>query len=45
MTNINDLSKYLTELIKGYNGKGTLLSQKSYKEYFTPQLFQFHRTK
>lgn len=38
MTNINDLSKYLTELIKGYNGKGTLLSQKSYKEYFTPQL-------
>lgn len=38
MTNINDLSKYLTELIKGYNGKGTILNQKSYKEYFTPQL-------
>ncbi|SIT24476.1 CubicO group peptidase, beta-lactamase class C family [Chryseobacterium ureilyticum] len=38
ITSINDLSKYLTELIKGYNGKGTILSQKSYKEYFTPQL-------
>ncbi|MFZ4927749.1 serine hydrolase domain-containing protein [Chryseobacterium sp. Mn2064] len=38
ITNINDLSKYLAELIKGYNGKGTLLSPKSYKEYFTPQL-------
>ncbi|MDW9381734.1 serine hydrolase domain-containing protein [Chryseobacterium sp. JV558] len=38
ITNINDLSKYLTELIKGYNGKGTILTQKSYKEYFMPQL-------
>ncbi|MBB6329428.1 CubicO group peptidase (beta-lactamase class C family) [Chryseobacterium sediminis] len=38
ITNINDLSKYLTELIKGYNGKGTILTKKSYKEYFTPQL-------
>ncbi|MCS4302141.1 serine hydrolase [Chryseobacterium sp. BIGb0232] len=38
ITSINDLSKYLTELIKGYNGKGTILNQKSYKEYFTPQL-------
>lgn len=38
ITSINDLSKYLIELIKGYNGKGTILSQKSYKEYFTPQL-------
>lgn len=38
ITSINDLSKYLTELIKGYSGKGTILSQKSYKEYFTPQL-------
>ncbi|MFS4429011.1 serine hydrolase domain-containing protein [Chryseobacterium sp. S90] len=38
ITSINDLSKYLTELIKGYNGKGTILTQKSYKEYFTPQL-------
>ncbi|ROI04593.1 class A beta-lactamase-related serine hydrolase [Chryseobacterium sp. G0240] len=38
ITDINDLSKFLTELIKGYNGKGTILTQKSYKEYFTPQL-------
>lgn len=38
ITSINDLSKYLTELIKGYHGKGTILSQKSYKEYFTSQL-------
>ncbi|REC62071.1 serine hydrolase [Chryseobacterium pennae] len=38
ITSINDLSKYLTELIKGYNGKGTILNWKSYKEYFTPQL-------
>lgn len=38
ITNVNDLSKYLTELIKGYNEKGTILSKKSYKEYFTPQL-------
>jgi CubicO group peptidase (beta-lactamase class C family) len=38
ITSINDLSKYLTELIKGYNGKGTILTQKSYKEYFMPQL-------
>ncbi|AZB08022.1 class A beta-lactamase-related serine hydrolase [Chryseobacterium sp. G0162] len=38
ITNISDLSKYLTELIKGYNGKGTILNPKSYKEYFTPQL-------
>ncbi|WP_347219249.1 serine hydrolase domain-containing protein [Chryseobacterium sp.] len=38
ITSIHDLSKYLTELIKGYNGKGTILTPKSYKEYFTPQL-------
>ncbi|WP_160136834.1 serine hydrolase domain-containing protein [Chryseobacterium sp. c4a] len=44
ITSSNDLSKYLTELIKGYNGKGTILSQKSYKEYFTPQLTAFHFT-
>jgi CubicO group peptidase (beta-lactamase class C family) len=44
ITNINDLSKYLTELIKGYNGKGNLLTAKSYKEYFTPQLTASHFT-
>ncbi|WP_165851771.1 serine hydrolase domain-containing protein [Chryseobacterium pennipullorum] len=44
MTNISDLSTYLTELIKGYNGKGTILSPKSYQEYFKPQLTASHFT-
>ncbi|MGE8552946.1 MAG: serine hydrolase domain-containing protein [Chryseobacterium jejuense] len=44
ITNISDLSTYLTELIKGYNGKGTILSRKSYQEYFTPQLSAAHFT-
>jgi len=38
ITSINDLSLYLTELIKGYNGNGTILSKESFKEYFKPQL-------
>lgn len=38
ITSVNDLSLYLTELIKGYNGKGTILSKESFKEYFRPQL-------
>ncbi|MGV7105214.1 serine hydrolase domain-containing protein [Flavobacterium sp. U410] len=38
ITSISDLSLYLTELIKGYNGNGTILSKKSYKEFFRPQL-------
>ncbi|MFC4162652.1 serine hydrolase domain-containing protein [Epilithonimonas zeae] len=38
ITNVNDLSKYLSELIKGYNGNGTILTKESYKEYFKPQL-------
>lgn len=38
ITSINDLSLFLTELIKGYNGSGTILSKESFKEYFTPQL-------
>lgn len=42
VTSINDLSKYLTELIKGYNGKGTILSKESYREYFRPQLQAKH---
>lgn len=32
------MSKYVLELLKGYFGKGTILSRQSYKEYFTPQL-------
>lgn len=38
ITSIADLGKYLSELIKGYSGNGTLLSQKSYKELFKKQL-------
>lgn len=38
ITSVNDLSKFLTELIKGYNGNGTILTNESYKEYFRPQL-------
>ncbi|MDA3614247.1 serine hydrolase domain-containing protein [Polluticaenibacter yanchengensis] len=38
ITSVNDLSLYLTELIKGYNRHGTILSKESYKEYFRPQL-------
>lgn len=38
LTTPNDMSKYICELLKGYFGKGTILSYESYKEYFTPQL-------
>lgn len=38
LTTINDLSKYLNELIKGYSGSGRLLSKNSYNELFKPQL-------
>ncbi len=34
----SDMAKYLTELIKGYSGEGTLLTKQSYKELFTEQL-------
>jgi CubicO group peptidase (beta-lactamase class C family) len=33
-----DMSRYLIELMKGKSGKGTLLSQASYNEFFTKQL-------
>ncbi len=33
-TSSEDLSKFLSELMKGYQGHGTLLSSKSYKEFF-----------
>jgi len=36
----SDMAKYLTELIKGYSGNGTLLSKESYKELFTEQLVE-----
>ena len=38
----SDMAKYLAELIKGYSGKGTLLSKESYKELFTEQLEEKH---
>ena len=38
ITSISDMAKYLSELIKGYAGNGTLLSAASYKELFTAQL-------
>jgi len=44
ITNVNDLSKYLSELIKGYNGNGTILTKESYKEYFKPQLSESNFT-
>ncbi|WNB18021.1 serine hydrolase domain-containing protein [Marivirga arenosa] len=34
----SDMAKYLHELIKGYFGAGTLLSNDSYKEFFKEQL-------
>lgn len=38
LTSVNDLGKYLTELIKGKSGAGTLLSPESYQELFREQL-------
>ncbi|APQ17216.1 serine hydrolase domain-containing protein [Maribacter hydrothermalis] len=38
ITSSHDLAKYLSEIIKGYAGNGTLLSTESYKVLFDPQL-------
>lgn len=38
ITSVNDLSLYLAELIRGYNGKGTILSKQSFREFYRPQL-------
>ena len=38
ITSVEDKAKYLKELIRAYNGKGTLLTQKSYKQFFSPML-------
>jgi CubicO group peptidase (beta-lactamase class C family) len=38
ITSANDLAKYLTELIKGFAGHGTILSKESYQEYYRQQL-------
>lgn len=37
-TNIEDLSKYLIEMINGYHGSGKLLSAGAYQTLFNPQL-------
>ncbi len=39
-TNVEDLSKYLREMMRGYYGKGTLLTKESYKILFSP-LFEY----
>lgn len=38
ITSASDLSKYLSELIKGYNGFGEILQKESFDELFNPQL-------
>lgn len=38
ITSIHDLSLYLTELIRGYNGNGSILSKESFHEFYRPQL-------
>lgn len=38
----SDMAKYLSELIKGYSGEGTLLKKESYKELFEEQLDEQH---
>ena len=38
ITSSNNLGKYLVEVIKGYNGVGTILTKESYIELFKPQL-------
>jgi len=38
ISSVADLSKYLCELIRGYQGRGTVLRPESYRELFRPQL-------
>ena len=38
----NDMAKYLTELIKGFTGKGTVLKKQSYIELYKEQLNENH---
>ncbi|MBL0911194.1 MAG: beta-lactamase family protein [Bacteroidia bacterium] len=44
VTSVHDLGKFLSELIRGYKGKGTVLTKKGYREYFRPQLTAAHFT-
>lgn len=41
-TSAEDMGKYLSELIKGKSGNGTLLNANSYREYFKEQLNASH---
>lgn len=38
ITSAHDLGLFLSELIKGYDGRGTILTKESFREYFKPQL-------
>jgi len=38
----SDMAKYLTELIKGYFGEGTLLTKESYRQLYKKQLSDKH---
>ena len=38
LSSVADMSQYLRELIRGYQGQGTLLRPESYRELFRPQL-------
>ncbi|MGB5700273.1 serine hydrolase domain-containing protein, partial [Muriicola sp.] len=44
LTSAHDLAKYLTELIKGKSGNGTILNSNSYEEFFSEQLSAEHFT-
>ncbi len=40
ITNTTDFGRYLIEVLRGYNGKGTLLSPESYTEMFKRTVFK-----
>jgi CubicO group peptidase (beta-lactamase class C family) len=42
ITSSSDIAKYITELIRGLQGKGTILSKESYEELFREQLNDGH---
>ncbi|HEX2532304.1 MAG TPA: serine hydrolase domain-containing protein [Chitinophagaceae bacterium] len=42
ITSVSDLCLYLSELIRGYAGRGRILSKESYAELFRPQLVDRH---
>ena len=44
ITSNNDLGLFLTELMKGYKGKGTLLSKEGYEKFFEKHKFSTIKT-